>query len=103
MVQHVGGCQGDRAEPALPSVVFVPNLLSPAAAQMCLCTGSVEGKRSVVDASKVHNQTKNIAGQGILSKMEITACDKSCVLVSEAEWCCCSFLSFVVSSGTILV
>lgn len=57
----------------------------------------------MVDASKAHNQKKNIAGQGILSKMEITVCEKPHILVSEAEWCCCSFLSFLVISGTILV
>jgi len=36
-------------------------------------------------------------------KMEITVCDKYHVLVSEAEWWCCLFLSFVVISGRILV
>lgn len=103
MVQHVGSCQVDRAESALPSGVFVSTLLTPSS---CCTDVFVHweggGKRSVADASKVRNQTKNIAGQGILSKMEITVCDKYCVLVSEAEWCCCSFLSFV-SSGRILV
>lgn len=103
-VQHVGGCQGDRAEPALPSGIFIQNLLTPSS---CCTDVFVHwergGKTSAVDASKVHNQTKTIAGQGMLSKMEIIACDKSCILVSEAERCCCSFLFFVVSSGTILV
>ena len=103
-VRHVGGSQGDSTEPALPWGIFILNLLTPSG---CCTDVFVRwergGKRSVADASKVHNQTKTIAGQGILSKMEIIACDKSCILIPEAERCCCSFLSFVVSSGTILV
>lgn len=97
-------CQGGRAEPAVLSGVFVPNLLT---LPSC-CTGvfmyrECGGEGEVFDASKVDNQIKNTADQGILSKMATTVCDKSCVLVSEVDWCCCSFLSFSSSSGTTLV
>lgn len=103
MVQHVGCCQGVRAEPAVFSGVFVPNSLTlPSRFADVFMHRECGGKRGVFDASKVDNQNKNSADQGILSKMAIV-CDKSCILVSEVEWCCHSFLSFISSSGTILV
>lgn len=98
------GCQGVRAEPAALSGVFVPNSLTlPSCCTDVFMHQECGGKRGVFDASKVDNQNKNLADQGILSKMAIIVCDKSCILVSEVEWCCCSFLSFISSSGTILV
>lgn len=97
-------CQEGRAEPAVLSGVFVPNLLTlPSCCTDVFMHWECGGERRVFDASKVDNQTKNTAEQGILSKMATTVCDKSCILVSEVDWCCCSFLSFIIISGTTLV
>lgn len=58
--------QGVRAEPAVLSGVFVPNLLTlPSCCTNVFVHWECGGKRGVFDASKVDNQTKNSADQGI--------------------------------------
>lgn len=80
------GCQGVRAEPAVLSGVFMPNLLTlPSCCKDVFMHWECGGKRGMFGASKVDKQTKNSADQGILSKMAITVCDKSYILVSEVE------------------
>lgn len=54
-------CQGVRAEPAVLSGVFLPNLLTlPSCCTDVFIHWEYGGKRGVFDASKVDNQTKNL-------------------------------------------